>query len=368
MTISPPSIQVVHASDAPQHTGELKTILERLKAEHRIADFAALDVSGNPDSISFKDEDHQGIIVLLTNEIERVRTKIESVLKNITREKQDIKLIEIIVDNLPYHNNFISFPQDLMPIRSRDDMNLIWSGIEQDLQAIFPKPLAPEVEVKPPPTADSKKYLKLIGVSILTFAACFSFLGSVAPNVYDEGLVLIGVFSFLLPIIIFLLQKKKLEIDLSSSQERKKVNWKKLFIKTGTALVFFLEMLFVLMIMSLLMGMGVSSTTIAMFSIFAMLLILFYRRKTVSPNRPVSIHVQSPTMKYLKLFGALVLFSILSFVLWLFIVERVYQLYNYDGSNYSFYEKDAYLTSLTILTTICLLIITGRKKQVLSVT
>ena len=361
MTITPPSIQVVHASDAPQHTGELTTILQRLKAEHRIADFEALDVSTNPDSISFKNKDNQGIIVLLTNEIERARTKIESVLKNITREKQDIKLIEIIIDNLPYHNNFISFPHDLMPIRSRDDMNLIWNGIEHDLQAIFPKPLAPEVEVKPAPTADSKKYLKLIGVSLLTFAASFSFLKSVAPYVPDESLTVIGVFSFLLPIIIFLLQKKKLEIYVSTTQEQNKINWKKLFIKTGTALVFFLEMFFVLIIMSYLMGMGDSYIYIAMFSIVVMLLILFYKGKTESRNVPVSIQVQSPKKKYLKLFGVLVLASILSFVLWTLVVERVNQLYNYS------FEKDPYIASLTILTTICLLIITGKKKQVLSV-
>ena len=111
-----------------QHTGELKTILQRLKAEHRIADFTALDVGGNPDTLPIKNEDHQGIIVLLTNEIERVRTHVENMLKGIIRGKQDIKLIEIIVDNLPYHNNFISFPQDLMPIRTRDDMNLICLG------------------------------------------------------------------------------------------------------------------------------------------------------------------------------------------------------------------------------------------------
>jgi large-conductance mechanosensitive channel len=355
MTITPPNIQVVHASDAPQHAGELKTILQRLKEEHRIADFASLDISTNPDSLSFKNDDHQGIIVLLTNEIERARTKIEGLLKNITREKQDIKLIEIIVDNLPYHNNFISFPQDLMPIRSRDDMNLIWSEIEHDLQAIFPKPIVPEVVE--PPTTGSKNYLKLIGVAILSLTICFLFLASIAPNVRDEGLTIIGVFTFFLPIIIFLLQKRKLE-------DQKKLNWRKLLIKTGTALTFFLEMFFVLVIVCLLMGLGFPEIPVALLSVFVMPMILFYRGKTESTNVVDKVKMQSRVKTYLILFGALVLFSILSAVVWLIVVERVYELYSYEGSNV-YFEKDKYLTSLTILTTICLLIMTARRMKIL---
>ena len=355
MTITPPNIQVVHASDAPQHTGELKTILQRLKAENRIADFAALDVSENLDGISFKNEDHQGIIVLLTNEIERARTKIETVLKNITREKQDIKLIEIIVDNLPYHNNFISFPQDLLPIRSRDDMNLIWNGIEQDLRAIFPKPIAQEVIETPKPRTDSKKYLKLIGVAILSLSICFLFLASIAPNVRDEGLTIIGVFTFFLPIIIFLLQKRKLE-------DQTKLNWRKLIIKTGTALVVFLEMFFVLIIVGLLMGLGFSEVPAALLSVFVLLIILFYRGKTESIDVAAEAKIQSPAKKFLILFGLLVLFFTLSAIVWLFVVERVYELYSYDGSNV-YFDKDKYLTSLSILTTVCLLIMTARRMK-----
>ena len=148
MAILPPNIQLIHASDAPQHTGELKSILDRMKSEKRISDFAALDISVNSGHIDLKNEDHQGIIVLLTNEIERVRIDVERMLKNLIIDKPNIKLIEIIIDNLPYHNNFISFPQDLMPIRSRDDMNFVWNGIEQDLKAIFPKPPDPAPPVE----------------------------------------------------------------------------------------------------------------------------------------------------------------------------------------------------------------------------
>jgi uncharacterized membrane protein len=242
MTIAPPSIHVVHASDAPQHTGELKTILQRLKAEHRIVDFSAMDISTDPDSLFFKNEDHQGIIVLLTNEIERTRAKIESLINNITFEKQDIKLIEIIVDNLPYRNNFISFPQDLMPIRTRDDMNLIWNGIENDLKMLFPmpeqeQPLSEVVQGK-----DSKILLKVFLVAIMTAVLATIFLVGLADNNYISGDALPFLtpiaFAFLIPILIYFRDRKDLEWIAFSFEGQKQiqvVNWKQLLIRTGIA-------------------------------------------------------------------------------------------------------------------------------------
>jgi hypothetical protein len=146
-----PTIQLVHSSDARQHTGELKSILMRMKEENRISDFTSHDVSIDPDNITFKNEDHQGIIVMLTNELGQFRSTIETSLKNTIQESANKKLIEIIVDNLPYHNEFISLPNDLVPIRSRADMNTIWKGIEYDLQAIFPKHEIEKPDVPLPP-------------------------------------------------------------------------------------------------------------------------------------------------------------------------------------------------------------------------
>jgi len=172
-----PTIQLVHSSDAQQHTGELKSILMRMKEENRISDFTAHDVSVDPSNITFKNEDHQGIIVMLTNELGQYRSTIETSLKNTIQETANKKLIEIIVDNLPYHNEFISLPNDLIPIRSRVNMNLIWKGIENDLQGMFPKheiakpPIPPSPEIKP----EVKPNNKLRTVIIIIVAAIISF-------------------------------------------------------------------------------------------------------------------------------------------------------------------------------------------------
>jgi hypothetical protein len=41
------TIYLIHSSDAPQHFGELKAILIRMKPGNRISDFVALDISVN---------------------------------------------------------------------------------------------------------------------------------------------------------------------------------------------------------------------------------------------------------------------------------------------------------------------------------
>jgi len=181
--VSQPTIYCIHASDAPQHTGELKTILLRMKTENRISDFKAVDISSTP-NFSFNGEDPQGIIVLLTDETERTRTDIEKLMSNASQSRS-VKLIEIIVDNLPYHNTFISFPSDLKPIRSRDDMNLVWTNIEQSLKELFP---TPKVEVVKP-SSDPIQIIKPIGVSVATTA--FRFLRSLAAFAFYFFLSLI---------------------------------------------------------------------------------------------------------------------------------------------------------------------------------
>ncbi len=233
MIIQPPIIQLIHASDAPQHTGELKSILLRMKSEKRISDFSALDISASPGNFSFKSEDHQGIIVLLTNEIESERTEIEKLLKNITLEKQDIKLIEIIVDNLPYHNNFISFPEDLLPIRSRVDMNAVWNGIGRDLQAIFPRP-EPKVEPSISPKPDLKKYLKLAALTVLAFLLFVLIFDAAFPVMDPDAENMVGIYWIVVPIIIYLWHRKDLELATLPNQEKKELT----ALSIGSSLLF----------------------------------------------------------------------------------------------------------------------------------
>ena len=110
------------------------------------------------------------------------------------------------------------------------------------------------------------------------------------------------------------------------------------------------------------MGLGFSEVPAALLSVFVLLIILFYRGKTESIDVAAKAKIQSTAKKFLILFGALVLFFTLSVVVWLFVVERVYELYSYDGSNV-YFDKDKYLTSLSILTTVCLLIMTARRMK-----
>lgn len=156
-TFIAPTIQLIHASDAQHHTGELKSILSRMKAENRISDFNANDISISPD---FKNENCQGILVMLTKDLGQRRNDIESSLKN---NNSNIKLIEIIVDNLPYDNDFISLPNDLLPIRGRANMDLVWADIERDLQAMFPKPVV-EKPAPPPIVRRDRPALLLRGI------------------------------------------------------------------------------------------------------------------------------------------------------------------------------------------------------------
>jgi hypothetical protein len=318
MTITPPSIQVLHASDAPQHTGELKTILQRLKAEHRIADFSALDITTNPEALLFKNEDHQGIIVLLTNEIERLRNKIENVLKNITSAKQDIKLIEIIVDNLPYHNNFISFPQDLMPIRSRDDMNRVWNGIEEDLKSIFPKLEQPTPEPVPVQKKNPRILLKVFFVAIMMAVLSALYVVQLDDDneIPDDAINFLApiVFSFLIPFLIFFRDRKDLESYSLSEQGNKRIdggfNWKQLLIRSGIAfLLTFLAILFFVSEPSL--------GNTAVLGVAVVLPLILYRRKTnhSAKNNDEGGEVSS-LKKNLKSIGRYLLFFFLGMIYW----------------------------------------------------
>lgn len=211
MDILPPTIQLIHSSDAQQHTGELKSILMRMKADQRISDFTAHDISINP-NINFKNEDRQGIIVMLTKELSPFRNNIESSLKNIIHESANKKLIEIIVDNLPYHNEFISLPNDLIPIRTRVDMNAIWNGIEQDLHAMFPILKSDPLPLK---KGKGKPNITRIVVSILIVVIIFFLIyGALASS----GLAMLILFVGAAGLSIVLFKEWKRRTLPSSNQ------------------------------------------------------------------------------------------------------------------------------------------------------
>lgn len=73
------------------------------------------------------------ILIILTNQLESQKKKIENLVKPL-----QARVVEIIANNVVYDNEFITFPSDLRPICERDDKEAVWSRIEQSLKDILP--------------------------------------------------------------------------------------------------------------------------------------------------------------------------------------------------------------------------------------
>jgi PKD repeat protein len=148
-----PKVYLIHASDAEQHVDYMKGILNRLKTENRINDFVPLQGSTTwalPEkNLSASD----AVIVLLTNQIIPFKDEGEKYLKNLQLQNKELKVIEIIIDSIPYDDKFDFFPDDAEPIRKKDKMDEAWGKIEKGLEQLFPQ----LVDDKP---SDFKKYLK----------------------------------------------------------------------------------------------------------------------------------------------------------------------------------------------------------------
>lgn len=132
-----PKIYIIQASDAPRHSATLGGILTTLKDEHRIGDFQAVQIAGGLKTL---DEVADGdlILTLLTKDLESEKIQLEKILVVLKGKNPDLKIAEIIVDQVPYENEYLTFPEDLRPIRGREDMDAVWLGIEQSLKDMFP--------------------------------------------------------------------------------------------------------------------------------------------------------------------------------------------------------------------------------------
>lgn len=157
-----PTIYTIHASDAPQHTRKLHEILQKLKAENRISDFIVLNIDNDLSPLDTIEDDDL-TLTLLTSELEPRKEEIQSRLRALKVTRPNVKIAEIIVDKVTYDNEFITFPTDLKPIRDREDMDVVWSNIEQSLKDIFPISI---IEHKTDPPTDWKKYVKY-GIAVL---------------------------------------------------------------------------------------------------------------------------------------------------------------------------------------------------------
>jgi hypothetical protein len=143
-----PTIYTVRASDAVQPAATLQEILQKLKMETRIADFIMLEIEDSQSPLDNM-EDGDLLLILLTYQLQSERTgnKFSAFRTNWS----GVTVAEIIIDNIPYENVFITFPADLRPIRDRADVNAAWSTIEQSLKEMFPIKTIhpPEPETQP---------------------------------------------------------------------------------------------------------------------------------------------------------------------------------------------------------------------------
>jgi len=161
-------IYFVHASDAPQHINKFQNICEKLLEESRISGYNAVEASDFTKIINRANPEDL-VVALLTQAFESLKPEVEESLNEI--QNTGAKVAEIILDNVPYDKRFLTFPTDLKPIRTRDDMDAAWETIAGQLRDIFPMH-------KPEPEAvavDWKKLALYLVPALLIILAVFYF-------------------------------------------------------------------------------------------------------------------------------------------------------------------------------------------------
>jgi ribosomal protein L7/L12 len=173
-----PRVYLVQGADAPQHINSLKRILQEMVSDKRIIESQTLNVFDDPNALQKLVKPNDMIISLLTHGMEGKKPMIDQMLTQAKAE--GVKIVEILIDHLVYNNDFITFPSDLKPIRSREDMDSVWAGIENHLKEIFPKQQQPAPEPPPPPPEQPKwkKYTPFVLALLLVVALGYIFLNN----------------------------------------------------------------------------------------------------------------------------------------------------------------------------------------------
>lgn len=156
-----PNVYLIHASDATQHVDYMKEILNRLVNGNRANGFIPVEGTSGWALPEKNLQPGDAVIVLLTNQIIPFKDEGEKYLKNLQLQNKDLKVIEIIIDSIPYDNKFHFFPEDAQPIREKVKMDEAWGKIEKGLEQMFP----PVAEHKK--AFDFGKYLKYIIPAII---------------------------------------------------------------------------------------------------------------------------------------------------------------------------------------------------------
>ena len=134
-----PTIYTIHQADAPQHVGRIQQIASRFEEQGRISKHVPLGAMSDLPKLQQEIQNGDVIIVLLTRDLEKNKNEIAQILSACKGKVQDLIVVEIIVDNIRYENEYITLPADLIPIRDRTDMDQAWDGIENNLQQLLPE-------------------------------------------------------------------------------------------------------------------------------------------------------------------------------------------------------------------------------------
>jgi len=135
----PPVIYIIQASDALEHTGRLREILQNLKSENRISRFTYFSADEALSTLPADLKKGDMILIVLTNQLEDHKNQIENRFSFLKNKLNEARAAEILVDNVVYDKAFITLPTDLVPIRNRKDMDDAWSSILESLKTMFPK-------------------------------------------------------------------------------------------------------------------------------------------------------------------------------------------------------------------------------------
>jgi hypothetical protein len=145
-----PTIYLVHASDAPQHLSRLREILQKLANSQSIDGFISLDSSDNYALPEEKIREDDMIIIVLSNGLvatEGLKDSVERRMIELAANNRSLKLVEIIVDSIPFDKNFMIFPEDQQPIREHVNRDIVWDKIMSRLEKIY-SPYKKPVNIK----------------------------------------------------------------------------------------------------------------------------------------------------------------------------------------------------------------------------
>ena len=158
-----PIIYGIHGSDASQHVEKMQNVMTQFKADRRIGNYFLLEIQNAANELPERFQANDLIVLFLTYKLEERRNELTTLLSRIRTKFPDSTIAEIIIDNVPFVNEYITLPSDLKPIRNTQDADAAWLNIEEKLRQILP----PVEQVK------GQKYLKIAGIAALSILFIF---------------------------------------------------------------------------------------------------------------------------------------------------------------------------------------------------